>query len=69
MEEEMKNKEMPILISAKQHPTLLPEAIEAIRLYQQRIKKQTGVKPSINGAINALLIIGERSTRKDCDNK
>lgn len=52
-----------ILISAKQHPTLLPEAIEAIDAYQHRVRNQTGVKPSINGAINALLIIGERATR------
>lgn len=59
----MKQKSKPILISAKQHPTLLPEAIEAIDLYQTRVKHQTGVKPSINGAINALLIIGERATR------
>lgn len=59
----MKSKELPILISAKQHSLLNAEARQAVGLYQQRVQKQTGVKPSINGAINALLIIGERATR------
>ncbi len=47
-------------ISAKQHPTLSMAAMEAIEAYREFEMYRTGTKPPIQGAINALIILGGR---------
>lgn len=49
-------------INAKQHPILIPEAISAIEDYKKFMRDNHHVKVTNNGAINALIITGWKST-------
>lgn len=45
-------------MSDRQLARLLPESVKAIDDYRRKIKKESGKRPSINTAINALILIG-----------
>lgn len=45
-------------MSNQQLTRLLPETVMAIEKYRRKVKRETGKTPSINGTINAMILIG-----------